>query len=297
MKRQALGRGLSALFGEAPRELPREAAEALVELKVEDVAPARSQPRTHFDEQSLKELARSIQAKGVVQPIVVRPDANGGYQIVAGERRWRAARSLGLETIPALVREVGEPEALELALVENLQREDLNAMEQARAYESLLREHGLKQDELAQKVGKDRSSIANALRLLRLPQDVQAELEAGRLSMGHARALLSLESPARMRQVARRVLSEGLSVRQVEELVRAAVGAGAAVRPRGTPRGRGGTKDVHDRAAEKALSSALKTRVEIRRAGKGGRIQIRFYSEEDLMRLYDRLVDKEQAGR
>jgi ParB family chromosome partitioning protein len=229
---------------------------------------------------------------------VVRPRGEGRYEIVAGERRWRAACSAGLKTIPVVVRELSESEALELALVENLQREDLNPMEAARAYELLLRDHGLKQDDLAQRVGKDRSSIANTLRLLRLPEDVQGELEAGRLGMGHARALLALDSPARMRQVARRVLAESLSVREVEALVREFTGGGRSLRKgraRATGRAATAVKDVHDRAAEKAMSSALKTRVEIKRAGKGGRIQIRFYSEEDLMRLYDLVVERDKV--
>ena len=291
MKRQALGRGLSALFGDAPRgETP--GVSGLMEVEVDSLVPGSFQPREDFADDKLEELAKSIQANGVIQPIVVRHDGQGGLEIVAGERRWRAAKRLGLKTIPAVVKELARDKALEIALIENIQREDLNPLEEARAFELLMREHGLTQEEVAQRVSKDRTSVANTLRLLRLPEDLQGELKAGRLSMGQARALLGVESADRMRALARRVISEGLSVRQVEGLVRGVVRSNSTAS--GSTRMSSKTpspgKDVHDRAAEKKLSTALATKVEIRRARRGGQVAVHFYSEEELIRVYDLLT-------
>lgn len=280
MKRQALGRGLSALLSDDYRESP----DLVCELEVDALSPNARQPRSVFDEVALDELAKSIQANGLLQPILVRRDGRK-LEIVAGERRWRAAKKLGLKKIPAIVRDLPPQKALEAALVENLQRESLNPIEEARAFEWLLQDYGLTQEEVADRVGKDRTTVTNTLRLLRLPDEVQQQLSAGRLTMGHARALLSLTAPDRIKAVAQRVVEEGLSVRRVEELVRESP-APATVAPR-KPRA---SKDVHDRAAERRLEGKLGTKVLIRRQRRGGRIELSFYSEEELQRLFELLV-------
>jgi ParB family chromosome partitioning protein len=282
MKRQALGRGLSALLSEEYQEA---AADVVRELELTAVVPAARQPRSVFEEAALAELAQSIAANGVLQPIVVRRDGQG-YEIVAGERRWRAAQRAGLRTIPVVVRDVTPDKALELALIENLQREDLNPLEQARAYEWLIRDYGLSQEDVAVRVGKERSTVTNTLRLLKLPAPVQDLVAAGKLSMGHARALLSLPSEARMCKLAEKVVREGWSVRQVEQAVRLPEPEAAgpvAFKSKAS-------KDVHDRAAERRMEERLGTKVTIQRARRGGRIEVAFYSDEELQRLFELLV-------
>ena len=214
MKRAALGRGLGALIPGAS------AAErkGILMLGIEEIEPDRGQPRRYFDEVHIVELADSIRAKGVLQPLLVRRDSDR-YAIVAGERRWRAAQRAGLREVPCIVREVTEPEAFELALIENIQREDLNAIEEAEAYQRLIEYHGLTQEELAQRVGKERSTVANALRLLRLPEPIKQAMSSGALTMGHARALLALSDETDLRRAAEKVINEALSVREVEQLV------------------------------------------------------------------------------
>jgi ParB family chromosome partitioning protein len=231
-KRPALGRGLGALIPEpraAPSPAPSSGGEGAPgvpkQQPIEAVEPNREQPRKRFDDERLRELADSILAQGIIQPIVVTPLPDGGpgqlrYQIIAGERRWRAAQLAGLRTVPVIVRDTPEAERLELALVENLQRADLDPIEEARAYEALIELHGYSHADLAHRVGKDRSSVANTLRLLKLPTKVQDMIVSGALSMGHARALLGLERPAQMHELALEVVSKGLSVRQVEAEVR-----------------------------------------------------------------------------
>ena len=278
-KRPALGRGLSALIPETP-----ERPAAPMELDLDLLTPNRYQPRGDVEDPKLDELARSIAASGVIQPILVRQIAAGAYEIVAGERRWRAAQRAGLLRIPVVVRDVPEDKLLELALAENIQREDLNPIEEATAYKRLADEYHLTQDEMAAAVGKDRSSVANYIRLLNLPAEVRAGVAARSLSMGHARALLGLPDAAAQRGAAREVVARDLSVRETEALVRKLTGVGFP-RP-ATP----APTDVHTRAAEEKLRFGLGTRVRIVRKGKGGRIEIEFTSEAELQRLYERLT-------
>ncbi len=278
-KRPALGRGLSALIPEAP-----ERPAAPMELDLDLLTPNRYQPRGDVEDPKLDELARSITASGVIQPILVRQIAAGAYEIVAGERRWRAAQRAGLLRIPVVVRDVPEDKLLELALAENIQREDLNPIEEATAYKRLADEYHLTQDEMAAAVGKDRSSVANYIRLLNLPAEVRAGVAARSLSMGHARALLGLPDAAAQRGAAREVVARDLSVRETEALVRKLTGVGFP-RP-ATP----APTDVHTRAADEKLRFGLGTRVRIVRKGKGGRIEIEFTSEAELQRLYERLT-------
>lgn len=254
------------------------------EVPVARCAPNPYQPRERFDADAERELTASVRERGVLQPILVTPDGEVGYRIVAGERRWRAARAAGLETIPAVVRKLEPHEMVEVALIENLQREDLNAIEEAHGYRELVNDFGLTQAEVAERVGKDRSTVANALRLLELPQQVQDMVESGDLTMGHARALLGLPNAAEQVRLAREVPSKGLSVRQVEAAVRRARPGGARrpSRPMASPQ---------VRAVEQDLQRALGTRVRIVEAKKGaGRIEIVYHSGEEFERLRARLA-------
>ena len=282
-KRPALGKGLSALIPDAPAPSPGGVQDVDVGLLV----PNTHQPRQHMDDSRLDDLARSIKAAGVIQPIVVRK-IDDGYQIIAGERRWRAAQRAGLARVPIVVRDVPAGDdrlALEMALIENIQREDLNAIEEAAAYRRLSDEFQLTQDAIASAVGKDRSTVANVLRLLRLPEELQHEVSAGRLSMGHARALLSLERDADQLRIGRDVIARGLSVRDTEALVKRTV-EGTPERPVAPA----GKPDVHTRAAEDALKLKLGTKVRIVRRGAKGRIEIDFVSEDELIRIYELLA-------
>jgi len=284
-KRPALGKGLSALIPDAPPAPPRTAP---VEADIDRLAPNDFQPRGTLDEARLQELAQSIRANGLIQPIVVRK-AGDRFQIIAGERRWRAAKLAGLLRVPIVVRDVvpGAKSQLELALVENIQREDLNPIDEALAYKRLAEQFELTQEQIAAAVGKDRATIANHVRLLRLPDEVRTEVASGRLSMGHARALLSLAGEAEQRQLARDVLARSLSVRETESIVKKIVESGTpreAVEP--------APVDVHTRAAEDRLKVLLGTRVRIVRHGTRGRIEIDFTSEEELMRIFDQLTDR-----
>jgi ParB family chromosome partitioning protein len=281
-KRPALGKGLSALIPDAPE--PRAST---TEVDVDRIVPNRFQPRAQMDDARLEDLARSIRANGVIQPIVVRRDGDS-FQIIAGERRWRAAQKAGLMRVPVVVREVSDGQdrsLLEMALVENIQRENLNPIDEALAYRRLSEEFRLTQEEIAAAVGKDRASVANFQRLLRLPAEVQAEVASGTLSMGHARALLSLASEGDQRRVARDVIARSLSVRETEALVKKA-GESASPKEPAPPK----PVDVHTRAAEDRLRLALGTRVRIIRHGPRGRIEIDFGSEDELIRLYDQLT-------
>ncbi len=282
VKRMALGRGLSALIPQAQNPVSTGAtqartagSESLVPLSLIDVNP--SQPRTTLRPEALEQLSRSIQESGVIQPILLRPAANGRFQIIAGERRFRAALKLGLSTIPAVVRPVADNRVLEFALVENIQRENLTPIEEAQALRRLQDELGLTQEALAGKVGKDRATVANTLRLLRLPAEVREELQRGTLSAGHARALLALEDQAALRELAAQAIKQGWSVRQVEARVRAA-------RSPKTPKGR--RADANTRAAEEKLRTRLGARVEIHRKRGKGEIRIAFDSETELNRIY-----------
>jgi ParB family transcriptional regulator, chromosome partitioning protein len=280
-KRRALGKGLSALIPEMPA--PREAP---LEVDIDLLSPNPYQPRRHQRDAALDDLSRSIKAHGLIQPIIVRR-VEGRYEIVAGERRWRAAQQAGLLRVPVVVREVApgdEQKLLEVALIENIQREDLNAIDEAGAYRRLMDQFRLKQEDIAAAVGKDRSSVANILRLLRLPEDIRQQVAAGTLSMGHARALLALDDERTLRRVARDVVARSLSVRQTESLVKRQTKAGSG------PRRPAAKADVHTRAAEDRLRVALGTRVRIVHRGQGGQIEIDFRDETELQRLYEQLA-------
>ena len=278
-KRPALGRGLSALIPDAP---PTPAAsERALEVDIDLLRPNKFQPRTHIDETRIDELARSIKSNGVIQPIVVRKHETG-YEIVAGERRWRASQRAGLLKVPVVVRDIPDDRLLAAALIENIQRQDLNPIEEAHAYRRLADEFGLTQEQIAEAVGKDRSSVANYVRLLRLPTPVRDHVASGSLSMGHARALLSLPDDATQQKIGLAVVEKRLSVRETESLVK------RTIEPQ--PAKAEAPKDVHTRAAEERLRFALGTRVRIERRGKGGRIEIDFGDENELHRLYEQLT-------
>jgi ParB family chromosome partitioning protein len=278
-KRPALGRGLSALIPDTPAAPP--AADRSLEIDIDLLRPNKFQPRTQMDDDRIEDLARSIRGNGIIQPIVVR-QVEKGYEIIAGERRWRAAQRAGLMKVPVVVREIPEDRLLAVALIENIQRENLNPIEEAVAYRRLSDEFHLTQEQIADAVGKDRSSVANYVRLLRLPQEVRTSVSSNALSMGHARALLALTDEASQLRVAREVLSRNLSVRETEALVKKA-STPEAPKPEKTV-------DVHTRAAEDKLRLALGTRVRINRKGKGGRIEIEFVSEDELQRIYEKLT-------
>ncbi|HEV3457101.1 MAG TPA: ParB/RepB/Spo0J family partition protein [Thermoanaerobaculia bacterium] len=283
-KKRGLGRGLDALIQRPDVPEPAESGErGISKLPVEALKPNRWQPRTSFDEGELEALAASIRIQGMVQPLIVTADGDGSYSIVAGERRWRAARRAGLEEVPVVVRgDLDDRSRLELALVENLQRSDLNALEEAEAYATLQEKFGLPQEEIALRVGKGRTTITNALRLLKLPPEVRELLRAGRLTAGQARPLLALGGSDQQIALAERAVRDQLSARQLEQL------AAPRERAKRPPR----KVEVHTAAAEEKLTRRLQTKVEIRRRGRGGQLQIRFHSEEELMRLYDLLMGK-----
>jgi len=285
-KRPALGKGLSALIPELPEAPARASA---LETDIDRLSPNEFQPRAVVDDERLQELAQSIRVNGVIQPIVVRK-VGDRFQIIAGERRWRAAKLAGLLRVPIVVKDVGagqERSLLQMALIENIQREDLNPIDEALAYRRLADEFHLKQEDIATAVGKDRASVANVVRLLKLPDDVRAEVASGRLSMGHARALLSLPDEGSQRRIARDVVSRSLSVRETESVVKKIVENGAHARGHATPK----PVDVHTRAAEDRLKMLFGTGVRIVRNGTRGRIEIEFNSEDELIRIYDQLTD------
>ena len=278
-RRRGLGRGLDALLQEEPQGLKL--------LPVDRLRPNRMQPRNAFNDTGLDELAESIRSQGVVQPLVVTPHDEGQFAIIAGERRWRAARRVGLDKVPVVVREVaGDRELLELALVENLQREDLNAVEEAEAFQALRERFDLSQDEIAARVGKARSTVANALRLLNLPGPVQDLLRDGRLTAGQARPLLALPEEEKQVDLAERAVRDGLTARQLERLTAEPTKSKKKTASK-TPE-----LEVNTAAAQEKLTRRLQTKVEIRRRGRGGQLRIHFQSEEELMRLYDLLMQR-----
>ncbi len=297
-KKRGLGRGLDALLAPAGEAAEREpeatapasensspARERIDHLPVSSLTANRFQPRTTFDEAGLDELAESIRMQGIVQPLVVTPEKDGTYSIVAGERRFRAAQRAGLTEVPVVVRpDLDDRSRLELALVENLQRADLNPLEEAEAYQTLQEAFGLSQEEVAGRVGKARPTVANALRLLRLPEEVRDLLREGRLTAGQARPLLALKTAEEQVDLALRAVRQGLSARDVERLSAAA----STARPEVPAK----PAEVHAAAAAETLTRRLQTRVEIRRKGKGGLLQLHFHSEEELMRLYELLMTK-----
>lgn len=288
-RRPALGKGLSALIPDVPETFTT--TRDSFEIDVDLLEPNDYQPRTQIEDERLEQLAQSIATNGIIQPIVARKLDHGRYQIIAGERRWRAAQRAGLHKVPVVIKGVGGDDKrrrLEMALIENVQREDLNPIEEAQAYQKLVDEFGLKHDDIAAQVGKDRSSVANTLRLLRLPDEVRAEVASGRLSMGHARAIVGLASETDQRRVAREVVTRNLSVRETEAIVK------KAMTPAGTGEGQahGIKKDVHTRAAEEQLRLSLGTPVEIKRRGKGGVVEISFTGEDELQRIYEYLTER-----
>jgi ParB family chromosome partitioning protein len=287
-RRSGLGRGLGALI---PAEVTGDADASLQEVPTAAIVPNRYQPREHFDEDTLAALTASVRELGVLQPVLVRRAGEGTYELIAGERRWRAAKRAGLTMIPALVRDVGDVHALEQALVENLHRQDLNALEEAAAYQQLIEDFQLTQEAVAQRVGKSRSAVANALRLFQLPPTVQRMLADGRLSAGHARSLLMTPDRARQEELAERVVRESLSVRDVEQLLRSepAVEAEDDVPPdagatAATPAGQ--VREPAVLELEDLLSTRLHTRVKVSLGASRGRIVVEFADLDDLERIY-----------
>jgi ParB family chromosome partitioning protein len=282
-RQHGLGRGLGALLSSSPALAAEEsAAAAAVELPIDSITPNPKQPRKDFDDKALRDLAASLTQSGILQPVVVRR-LGDNYQLVVGERRWRAAKMAGLTRIPAIIREATDAQTLELALVENLLREDLNPMEEAEAYQRLLAEFGWTQEELAQRVQRDRSSIANCLRLLKLPELIQVDLRTNRLTMGHARALLALASPAEQLRLREEILAHSWSVRATEEGVQA---------QRAKPPRRQLRRSSELAAVEDSLRVALATRVRLVGSERAGRIEISYSSREELDRLAELITTR-----
>ena len=276
-----LGRGISAIFAENSVDQA-----GATQLALSEIEPNRDQPRKQFDPAGLAELADSIKQHGVLQPLVVRPLPDGGYQLVAGERRWRAARMAGLSQVPVVIKELDDAQVLELALIENLQRQDLNPMEEAAGYQELMDRFGLTQEQVSAKVGKSRPVVANALRLLHLPTPVRELMQAGQLSAGHGRALLAMEEEGLICQTAREVVKKGLSVRQVEALARRLKKEKQADRPQTAWDNRYFTE------VQLALSEVLSRKVKVEGSEGKGRLIIEFYSEEDLKHLAQALGER-----
>lgn len=275
-QRNALGRGLAAL-------LPDAADAHSAEVGTDQIDPNPYQPRREMDPTRMEELAASLKQQGLLQPLLVRRAGNR-YQLIAGERRWRAAQAAGLRRVPVVIRDVADSELLELALVENIQREDLNPIEEAAAYRRLTTEFGLSQEEVAERVGKDRSTVTNLMRLLKLPAAIHELIAREQISPGHARPLLSLPSADEQIRLAREIVRRNLSVRDVEQRVKAKPQKGAAREEKSAP------SDPNTRAAEDRLREALGTKVRILRTGERGTIEVSFYSEESLSRLYEILL-------
>ena len=299
-RRTGLGRGLDALLGPGrpilasspiveppPDQRPSHEPSSTAAVAIELLRPNPLQPRTEFDPAGLAELAESIRSQGLIQPIVASPEKDGSFVIVVGERRWRAAKEAGLTEVPVAIRQVDDDQhLLELALVENLQRSDLNPIEEAEAYSALRERFGLSQQAIADRVGKSRTTVTNILRLLRLPQEVRDQLRRGDLTAGQARPLLSLADRKKQIAVARQAVREGLTARQLEAMVAKGTSALPKKRKQSSPE-----LDVHTQAAQERLTRALRTKVEIRRRGEAGTLRIHFHSEDELMRIYEALVD------
>jgi ParB family transcriptional regulator, chromosome partitioning protein len=282
--KKVLGRGLGALIPQ--RESAPPPAPGMLELALDQIAPNPYQPRKTFNEASIDELARSVKQHGIVQPLVVTR-AGDKFKLIAGERRFRAAQKAGLATVPVVVKDdLKAGDALQIALIENIQREDLNPIEEAAAYHQLHEEFGLTQEEISRRVGKERSTVANFLRLLKLPESVKRLLASGQLSMGHARALLAVDSAKKQEQFAERVVKRNLNVRQTEMM--------ASESSPKTIDKKEKEKDVFTRDAEEKLQRTLRTKVEIDRRRRGGVIHIRFAGEEDLIRIYDEIVGRKR---
>ena len=283
-KKGGLGKGLDALF------MDNSAAESsIVSLRLSEIEPNKDQPRKTFSQESLNELADSIKEHGVLQPLLVRPLPTGGYQLVAGERRWRASRIAGLKEVPVVIREMNEEETMEIALIENLQREDLNAIEEASGYKILMERYGMTQEQVAKKVGKSRPAVANALRLLNLPERVIEMVQGGEVSPGHARALLAFDDPEKMCEVAQKVQKGRYSVRDIEKMSKE---QGESPKEQEVQPKESIWNDGHTyyTQMELALGEELARKVKIIRVGDGGILQIGFHDEEDLRQLANKLT-------
>lgn len=296
-RRGGLGKGLGALIPPGGTEGAAAESGGLDELPLASITPNRFQPRGHFDEEALSQLADSIREVGVLQPVLVRPAGDGEYELIAGERRWRAARRVGLQTIPALVRETDDAAALEQALVENVHRDNLNPLEEAAAYQQLIEDFGLTHDEVAARVGRSRTTVTNTLRLMQLPPSIQKSVQLGKLSNGHARALLGTPDRAFQEQLAKQIVAEDLSVRATEEAVREHQGEGNGAAPapvaNGGPVGAAGRKLRAPGLVEleELLGDLLETRVKISMGASRGKVVVEFSTLEDLERIYRRISD------
>lgn len=284
-KKSGLGTGLDTLFEDNGFGLAQENGTV---LRLTEIEPNRNQPRKEFDEQALSELADSIREHGIIQPLLVRPLETGGYQLVAGERRWRAARMIGLTEVPVVIKEMTETEVMELALIENLQRQDLNPLEEAAGYRELMTTYGLTQDQVAKRVGKSRSAVANCLRLLTVPEEIQPFLRSGQLSAGHVKALAGMSDREEMVRIAKSAADKGLSVREVERQVQSFT----APRP-SSPSGE--KKEAFYKELELAMNVELGRKVRIRPGRIGGTVEIAFFDQEDLRSLAYRLSGEESG--
>lgn len=276
VKKTGLGKGMAALLPVVEEEGKR-----YFSCPIEEIRPHKNQPRKTFVPEKLDELAASIREKGIIQPLVVRKKGDH-YELIAGERRWRAAQKAGLREVPVVIQDVSEDTALEMALIENIQREDLNAVEEAEAYQALMESFGLTQEELAKRVGKDRSTVTNSLRLLKLPAELKRDIVEERLAMGHARALLSLESDIQLKEAREAIVKGSLTVRDTEALVKR-LKAGARPKP-------ALKVDPHAIDLVEALQRRFMTRIAVRRSGKGGKIEIAYGSQDELARIVDLLM-------
>jgi len=282
--KKVLGRGLGALIPQKPVAEPASTGAGLAMIAIDQISPNPFQPRKTFNEASIEELARSVREHGIVQPLVVTRIADNKFRLIAGERRFRAAQKAGLSKVPVVIKEtMTDSDVLQMALIENIQREDLNPIEEAYAYHQLHEEFGLTQEEISKRVGKERSTVANCLRLLKLPDEVKKLVASGQLSMGHARAILAVDSAKKQEQLAQRVVRRNLNVRQTEMM--ASESSPKSAEPEKE-------KDVFTRDAEERLTRTLRTKVEIDRKRRGGVIHLRFGSEEELIRLVDELMGR-----
>lgn len=287
MSKKVLGRGLSALIPQKQSEPASPAPPGLLQLDVGRIVASPHQPRKEFSPEKLHELTQSITSKGLIQPVIVRPLEDGLYELIAGERRWRAAKQAGLQKIPAVIRSAASEEAIELALIENIQRQDLNPIETALAYQQMVEAHDLSHDEVADRVGKDRSSVTNHLRLLNLPQEIQSDVASGAMSMGHARAILAISGREDQLLARKLVLARGLSVRETERLVKK-IG-----KPSGKKAVAVGNYDIYIKELEDSIRRSLGTKVAIRHRGSKGVIELHYFSTGELDRLINHLRGKE----
>jgi len=277
VKKTGLGRGMAALLPVVEEEGKR-----YFSCPIEEIRPNRNQPRKTFTPGKLEELAASIREKGIIQPLVVRKKGDH-YELIAGERRWRAAQKAGLREVPVVIQDVSEDTALEMALIENIQREDLNAVEEAEAYHALMENFSLTQEELAKRVGKDRSTVANSLRLLKLPPELKKDIVEERLAMGHARAILALDSDQQVREARDAIVRGNLTVREAESLVKRLKGGQK-------PKAKAGAVEVHAADLVEQLQRRFMTRIAVRKSGKGGKIEITYGSRDELARIVDILL-------